>query len=77
MRGLKNFGHKWLNLRLSTQVNRKRDIRSLRRGELVQDNLTFLAQPLGKHEKQATIPLLLDIKAGQGEKGDIVKAILL
>jgi len=78
MRGLNNFGHNWLNLSLSAKVNRKRDIRSFRRGELVQDNLTFLARPLGKHEKkQATIPLLLDIKAGQGEKGDIVKAILL
>jgi molybdopterin molybdotransferase len=78
MRGMKNYGHNWLNMRLSTKINRKRDIRSFRSGELVQDNLTFLARPLGKDEKnQGSIPLLLDIKAGQGEKGDIVKAILL
>jgi molybdopterin molybdotransferase len=78
MRGMKNYGHSWLNLSLSATINRKRDIRSFRRGELVQDNLTFLARPLGNHEKnQATIPLLLDIEAGQGDKGDMVKAILL
>ncbi len=78
IRGLNNFGHNWLNLCLSAKINRKRDIRNFRRGELVQDNLTFLARPLGKHEKnQGSIPLLLDIKAGQGEKGDTVKAILL
>ncbi|MBP8820436.1 MAG: molybdopterin molybdotransferase MoeA, partial [Syntrophomonadaceae bacterium] len=74
MRGLNNFGHNWLNLSLSAKVNRKRDIRSFRRGELVQDNLTFLARPLGNHENQAIIPLLMDIEAGQGEKGDMVKA---
>lgn len=77
MRGMKNYGHNWLNLPLSATINRKRDIRSFRRGELVQDNLTFLARPLGNHEKQVTIPLLLDIKASQGDKGDMVKAILL
>ncbi|NLX01231.1 MAG: molybdopterin molybdotransferase MoeA [Syntrophomonadaceae bacterium] len=77
MRGLNNFGHNWLNLRLSAKINRKRDIRSFRRGELIQDNLTFLARPLGNHENQAIIPLLMDIEAGQGEKGDMVKAILL
>lgn len=78
MRGLHNFGHNWLNLCLSTKINRKRDIRNFRRGELIQDNLTFLARPLGKDEKrQGLIPLLLDLKAGQGEKGDMVKAILL
>jgi molybdopterin molybdotransferase len=78
MRGLSNFDHNWLNLRLSENIYRKRDIRNFRRGELVQDKLTFLARPRENHEKnQATIPLLLDIGAGQGEKGDIVKALLL
>lgn len=78
IRGLNNFGHNWLNLRLSAQINRKRDIRSFRRGELVQDDFTFLARPLGRHEKnRGTIPLLMDIEAEKGEKGDIVKALLL
>lgn len=78
MRGLNNFGHNWLNVRLSAKINHKRDIRSFRRGELIQNNFTFLASPLGNHEKnQAAIPLILDIEAGKGEKGDMVKAILL
>ena len=78
MRGMSNFSHNWLNLRLSAKINRKRDIRSFRRGELIQDNLTLLARPLENREKnQEAIPLLLDIEAGQGEAGDIVKAILL
>ena len=78
MRGLNNFGHNWLNMRLSATLNRKRDIRNFRRGELIQDNLIFLARPMGNHEKnQAIIPLLLDIEAGQGDKGDMVKAILV
>ena len=78
MRGMSNFSHNWLNLRLSAKINRKRDIRSFRRGELIQDNLTLLARPLENREKnQGAIPLLLDIEAGQGEAGDIVKAILL
>lgn len=78
IRGQTDYNHNWLKLRLSDDISPKRPTRSFRRGELVQDGSTLLARPLPKHEKDTKpFPLLLDIEAGKGEKGEIVRAVLL
>lgn len=78
MRGLSDYDHHWLQLRLSEDITGKGELRSFRRGELVTADLALLARPLAKHEKHSgKVPLLLDIEPGQGKKGDIVRALLL
>lgn len=78
LRGQNDYNHHWLKLKLADAIYKKRPTRSFRRGELVQDGLTLLARPLPKHEKdKKPFPLLLDIQAGKGEKGEMVRALLL
>jgi len=78
IRGLADYNHHWLNLALSEDIVRKCTNRSFCRGELIQKGNNLLARPLAKNEiSRGKIPLLIDLKPGQGNKGDMVKATLI
>lgn len=78
LKGIKEPGHNRVNIRLSQDIPRILNIRSLIRAELIEKNAAFFARPLRKKEKYTSIrPIILDIKPGKGKQGDIVKGIIL
>ncbi|NPV89940.1 MAG: molybdopterin molybdotransferase MoeA [Firmicutes bacterium] len=67
----------WFDIPLGSPIRRAKPGRSLCRGEMVIKTGRVYAQPLSKKGNgAANIPLLLDLKAGQGAAGDMARAQL-
>ena len=78
MKGLSRYGNKWANIKLSQTIEKRIAQRTLMRAELIENQAEFFARPLGKDGSFNGIkPMLVDIKPGQGEKGDTVKGLIL
>lgn len=68
---------KWFDIELGSPIKRIKSERCLYRGEMVIEPPQVYAQPVSrKHITVNNIPLILDLSAGQGVVGDMVKAKL-
>lgn len=70
---------KWFDLQLGSPIKKIKAGRSLHRGEMVIQDGSVYAQPLGKESNPPgnNLPIILDIPGGLGVVGDTVKAKLI
>lgn len=69
--------HPWFNIKLTSPMSEVKPMRSLHRGEMVIEEKGIYAKPVSrKDNKHYDFPIILDIPAGLGQKGDMVKAKL-
>jgi len=78
LRGAADSGGGWFDINLADSVKKISKRRSLRRAKMFINKSTVLAYPVGKKDEwNEGIPVILDIKPGQGNKGDTVRAMMI
>ncbi|MGS0764195.1 molybdopterin molybdotransferase MoeA [Syntrophomonas curvata] len=67
----------WFDIQLGSPIKNIKPDRSLYRGEMIIEQGCVYARPVSRNNNNVrNNPLILDLQAGQGETGDIVKAKL-
>ncbi|NLC06534.1 MAG: molybdopterin molybdotransferase MoeA [Syntrophomonadaceae bacterium] len=67
----------WFDIQLGGQIKNIKPVRSLCRGEMIIKEGCVYAQPISKDSNYVgNIPIILDLQAGQGLMGDMVRAKL-
>jgi len=78
LKGLKEYENRWFDIKLGRPVPGTAASRILCQAELVEEDAVLAARPLFKKEPFTGIKkMVLDIKKRQGNKGDIVKGMIL
>jgi molybdopterin molybdotransferase len=68
----------WFDIQLDSPIKKIKPYRRLCQGEMLIEQGSVYAQPVsGNNNPIKNISLILDIRAGQGAKGDMVRAIIL
>jgi len=69
---------KWFDIKLGCPLKVVKPVRNLCQGEMIFEQGSIYAQPINKNSNHIiNNPLILDIQAGQGATGDMVKAKLI
>lgn len=78
LKGMSNFGRAWFNICLGQPCKNNNNFRLFCRGQLIDSINGPAAMPLKREGRITGIaPLILDIAPGKGQKGDMVKALLV
>jgi molybdopterin molybdotransferase len=78
LRGMRNFNRLWFNIRLGIPTNNSDTLRLFCRGQLIDSTSGPEAMPLKRESRiNGIASLVLDIAPGKGQKGDMVKALLV
>lgn len=78
LRGIKDFRRIWFNIGLAGPARCSASLRTFCRGQLIDGLNGPEAVPLQKNLKiEGIAPVILDIPAGKGQQGSVVRALLL
>ena len=67
---------KWFDIQLGNPLKNIKPYRRLYQGEMIIEQGHVYAQPISRNNSIRNISLIIDIQAGQGAKGDMVKATI-